>query len=74
MAEALERDAHTIGRWAAALGEGGPGALIFEQSGGSPRPGRGAAGGVEGSGAGVARLAGHRTGQLELESGLPVRL
>ena len=34
-AEALERDPHTIGRWAAAFGEGGPAALIFEQSGGS---------------------------------------
>ena len=30
-AEALERDPHTIGRWAAAFGEGGPAALIFEQ-------------------------------------------
>ncbi len=37
-AEALERDPHTIGRWAAAFGEGGPTALIFEQSGGSPPP------------------------------------
>ena len=37
-AEALERDPHTIGRWAAAFGEGGPGALIFEQTGGSPPP------------------------------------
>ena len=36
-AEALERDPHTIGRWAAAFGEGGPRALIFEQTGGSPR-------------------------------------
>ena len=35
-AEALERDPHTIGRWASAFGEGGPAALIFEQSGGSP--------------------------------------
>ena len=35
-AQALERDHHTIGRWAAAFGEGGPAALIFEQSGGSP--------------------------------------
>ena len=34
-AEVLERDPHTIGRWAAAFGEGGPRALIFEQSGGS---------------------------------------
>ena len=32
-----ERDPHTIGRWAPAFGEGGPAALIFEQTGGSPR-------------------------------------
>ena len=71
-AEALERDPHTIGRWALAFGEGGPGALIFEQSGGSPRPRRGAAGGVEGGGAGDTRRVGHRTGQLELEGGAAV--
>ena len=35
-AQALGRDPHTIGRWAAAFGKGGPAALIFEQSGGSP--------------------------------------
>ena len=35
-AQALGRDAHTIGRWATAFNEGGPAALIFEQSGGSP--------------------------------------
>ena len=35
-AEMLDRDPHTIGRWAAAFGEGGPRALIFEQTGGSP--------------------------------------
>ena len=35
-AEALERDPHTIGRWASAFGEGGPAALIFEQTGDSP--------------------------------------
>ena len=35
-AEALERDPHTIGRWLAAFGEGGPTALIFEHSGGAP--------------------------------------
>ena len=35
-AEALERDPHTIGRWASAFGEGGPAALIFEQTVGSP--------------------------------------
>ena len=39
-AEMLERDPHTIGRWASAFGEGGPRALIFEQTGGSP-PDRG---------------------------------
>ena len=36
-AEALDRDPHTIGRWASAFGEGGPASLIFEQTGGSPR-------------------------------------
>ena len=35
-AEALARDPHTIGRWASAFGDGGPAALIFEQTGGSP--------------------------------------
>ena len=37
-AQALGRDAHTIGRWATAFSEGGPAALIFEQSGGSLPP------------------------------------
>ena len=37
-AAALERDPQTSGRWAAAFGEGGPRALIFEQTGGSPPP------------------------------------
>ena len=36
VAQALERDAHTIGQWASAFAEGGPKALVFEQSGGSP--------------------------------------
>ena len=35
-AQALGRDAFTIGRWAAAFGECVPAALIFEQTGGSP--------------------------------------
>ena len=69
IATTLERDPHTIGRWAAAFGEGGAGALIFEQTGGAPRAQGSAAGGVEGSGARVARKVGHRIGQLELESG-----
>ena len=29
---------YAIGRWVSACGEGGPAALIFEQTGGSPRP------------------------------------
>ena len=73
-AAALERDPHTMGRWAAAFGEGGPRALIFEQTGGSPRPGRGAAGGVEGGGAAAACRGGLGPGQLELEGGASVCL
>ena len=38
VAEALEREPHTIGMWVAALGNGGAAALGFEQSGGSPPP------------------------------------
>ena len=33
VAEALERDLHTIGMWVTALGNAGPTALAFEQSG-----------------------------------------
>ena len=35
-AEALDRDPHTIGRCAAAFGEGGPAALMIEHFGGPP--------------------------------------
>ena len=54
-AEALGRDPHTIGRWAAAFGGGGPAALMFEQSGGPADRGRqrllrgGMMGGYEGA-------------------------
>ncbi len=41
VAEALERDSHTIGTWVTALGNAGPTALAFEQSGGSPPPSAG---------------------------------
>ncbi len=67
MGRALERDAHTIGEWVKAFAQGGPEAVVFEQTGGSPRVGRGATRGVEGGGAGVAVAGGHRTVQLELE-------
>jgi len=36
VAEALERDAHTIGEWAEELRQNGPNGLAFEQSGGPP--------------------------------------
>ncbi|HLW01947.1 MAG TPA: helix-turn-helix domain-containing protein [Ktedonobacterales bacterium] len=38
VAQALERDAHTIGDWLTAFAQDGPAALAFEQSGGSPPP------------------------------------
>ena len=38
VAEALERDAHTIGDWAEDFRQKGPAGLAFEQSGGSPPP------------------------------------
>ena len=38
VAEALERDPHTIGDWLAAFAQDGPAALAFEQTGGSPPP------------------------------------
>ncbi len=38
VAEALERDAHTIGDWVEDLRQKGPKALAFEQTGGAPPP------------------------------------
>jgi hypothetical protein len=38
VAEALERDAHTIGDWVEDLRQQGPQGLAFEQTGGSPPP------------------------------------
>jgi transposase len=38
VAEALERDAHTIGAWEADFRQQGPAGLQFEQSGGPPPP------------------------------------
>ncbi len=38
VAEALERDPHTIGNWLAAFDRDGPAALAFEHTGGSPPP------------------------------------
>ncbi len=38
VAEALERDAHTIGEWLAQFRESGPDGVTFEQTGGPPPP------------------------------------
>ena len=38
VAEALERDAHTIGDWVKDFGQQGPAGLAFEQTGGPPPP------------------------------------
>ena len=38
VAEALERDPHTVGEWLEAFRQSGPQGLVFEQSGGSPPP------------------------------------
>ena len=78
-AEALERDPHTIGTVVGRLRRGWAHSLDIRAvrwcppALGSGAAG-GAAGGAERGGAGVARQLRHGTGQLELESGLPVRL
>lgn len=38
VAEALERDAHTIGQWLEDFRQSGPPSLAFEQTGGPPPP------------------------------------
>ncbi len=38
VAEALERDAHTVGEWLAQFRESGPAGLTFDQTGGPPPP------------------------------------
>ncbi len=38
VAEALERDPHTIGEWLASFRLAGPAGLTFEHTGGSPPP------------------------------------
>ena len=38
VAEALERDPHTVGEWLERFRQDGPSGLAFEQSGGAPPP------------------------------------
>ena len=40
VAEALERDSHTIGDWLSGFRRAGAQGLVFEHTGGSPRPER----------------------------------
>jgi hypothetical protein len=58
VADALERDAHTIGAWAEKFGQQGPAGLAFEQSGGALRPRPDATSDTEGGGAGYPAEAG----------------
>lgn len=67
VAEALERDAHTIGDWLEAFRQKGPTGLAFEQSGGPPRPRCGTTGDIEGGGAGCPERGGVGTGEVDLE-------
>jgi transposase len=41
VAEALERDPHTIGQWVARFRRAGPDGVAFEQTGGAPPPSTG---------------------------------
>ena len=70
----MRYDAHTIGLWARAFAEGGPKAMVFEQSGGSPPCWTWSTGRVEGGGAGVSIASRNRPIQLELEGGATLLL
>ncbi len=72
VAEALERDGRTIAEWIADFEQQGPAGMSFAQSGGSPRPQPGATSGTEGCGAGSAQCGRAGSGEMELESGVPV--
>ena len=73
VAQALERDAHTIGNWLDAFREAGPDGLIFEQTGGSPRPWPGRASRAEGSDPDSTTRSRDRRSQVDLESSARVR-
>jgi hypothetical protein len=59
VAEALERDAHTIGAWAAEFHEKGPAVWPSRRAAAPPRPRPGATNGTEGCRAGCAGGGGH---------------
>jgi transposase len=58
VAEALDRDPHTIGEWLATFRQAGPAGPAFEQTGGSPRSQPRAASRVESRGPGAPPAAG----------------
>ena len=69
VAKALERDAHTIGEWMENLSEKGAEGLMFEQSGGSPRPQRGTGSGIERGGPRSAGCGWGGAGEMDVEGG-----
>ena len=73
VAEALERDAHTIGEWLAVFRDRGPSGLSFEQSVVPPRPRRVATGPGKGGHPEDATRGGDQPGGLELEGRTAVR-
>ncbi len=72
VAEALERDAHTIGDWLEAFRQKGPTGLAFEQSGGPPRPRCGAAGDIKSRSAGCPERGWVGSGEVDLKRGAAV--
>src|SRR5438067_4265896 len=72
VAEWLDRDPRTIGSWLTAFCQAGPGALPFEQTGGSSPPWGAGSSQPESRGAGPVGGARRRPGQLELEGGAPL--
>jgi hypothetical protein len=68
VADALDRDPHTIGEWLAIFRQAGPAGLQFEHTGGSPHPQPPAAGRTESRCSEIASGGWHRPGGLELES------
>src|SRR5438067_8752832 len=73
VADALERDPHTIGEWLSIFRQVGPAGLDFEHTGGSPQPQQPTASRIESRRPGAAICRRDRAGGLELEGGAGVR-
>jgi len=70
---ALGRDPHAMGTWLTVFRQDGPGALAFVQTGGSPRPDSGAAGGPQDGGTAPATGGRPRPRHLALDRCPPLR-